>query len=86
MRVTTRPTAHAAGDVLAPLQAAFAAGLQDQSLIASLLQDMAALRQKLPAPARGSELGIPEDEKGLRALADEAWQIAADALAAMEPI
>jgi len=84
VRVNTRPTAQPADAMLTPLQNAFAAGLQDQALIASLLQEMAALRQKLPVPARGIELGVPEDEQGLRALADEAWQIAADALATVD--
>ena len=84
VRVKTRPLTQSAGDVLSPLQTAFAAGLDDQALIASLLQEMAALRQKLPAPARGGELDIPEDERGLRALAEEAWQIAADALASVD--
>ncbi|MDA8249722.1 MAG: DNA repair exonuclease [Rhodospirillales bacterium] len=84
VRIRTRPVPLAEDDVLAPLRAAFAAGLDDPALVTSLLEDLAALRQKLPAPARAG-LELPDDEDGLRTIADEAWQIAADALAAVEP-
>jgi hypothetical protein len=70
--------------VLAELRVAFAAGLDDPKLTARLLEDLAALRQKLPAPARTGDLAIPEDTAGLRVLAEDAWQIAADALNAAE--
>jgi exonuclease SbcD len=84
VRVRTRPVPLAEDDMLAPLRAAFAAGLDDPALVTSLLEDFASLRQKLPAPARAG-LELPDDEEGLRTLAEEAWQIAADALAAAEP-
>lgn len=84
VRIRTRPVPLAEDDVLAPLRAAFAAGLDDPAVVTSLLEDLAALRQKLPAPARAG-LELPDDEDGLRTIADEAWQIAADALAAVEP-
>lgn len=84
VRVHTRPTPQPAGDVLAELRVAFAAGLDDPKLTAGLLEDLAALRQKLPAPARTGDLAIPEDTAGLRVLAEDAWQIAADALNAAE--
>ena len=66
-------------ELLAPLYQAFAAGLDDPALRAALLEDLAALRQRLPAAARGG-LDLPEDEGGLRVLADEAWTIAAGLL------
>jgi exonuclease SbcD len=84
VRVRTRPVPLAKDDVLAPLRAAFAAGLDDPALVEALLDHLAQLRQKLPAPARAA-LELPDDAEGLRALAEDAWQIAADALAAAEP-
>jgi DNA repair exonuclease SbcCD nuclease subunit len=84
VRVRTQPVALVEDDMLAPLRAAFAAGLDDPALVSALLADLASLRQRLPAPAR-ADLDIPDSEEALRALADEAWQIAADALTAPEP-
>jgi exonuclease SbcD len=84
VRVRTGPVALPQDDVLAPLRAAFIASLDDPALVKSLLDELAQLRQKLPAPARAA-LELPEDAEGLRALAEDAWQIAADALAAAEP-
>jgi DNA repair protein SbcD/Mre11 len=84
VRVRTRPVPAADDDVLAPLRAAFSAGLDDPALVASLLEELASVRQRLPASARAA-LELPDDEDGLRILAEEAWQIAADALAATEP-
>jgi exonuclease SbcD len=84
VRVRTRPAKPAAGDVLAPLQTAFAEGLEDPALIASLLDDLAALRQKLPMEARPG-IDVPEDAAGLHRLAEEAWALAAEALAASSP-
>ena len=84
VRVRTQPAAIADDTGLAPLRDAFVAGLDDPTLIAALLAELAAVRQRLPAPARvGTDL--PDDEAGLRALAGEAWQIVADALAASNP-
>ena len=84
VRVRTQPVPLAEDDLLAPLRAAFAAGLDDPALVTSLLDELASLRQKLPAPAR-AELELPDDEAGLRSLAEEAWQIVADAMVAAEP-
>jgi DNA repair protein SbcD/Mre11 len=84
VRVRTRPMPVAQDDVLAPLRAAFAAGLDDPAVVASLLEELASLRQRLPAAARAG-LDLPGDEDGLRILAGEAWQIAAGALVASEP-
>jgi DNA repair protein SbcD/Mre11 len=81
VRVCTRPVPVADDDVLAPLRTAFAAGLDDPALVASLLAEFASVRQRLPAAAR-ADLDLPGDADGLRALAEEAWQIAADKLAA----
>lgn len=84
VRVRTRPLPTASDDILAPLQAAFAAGLDDAALVKSLRDELAALRQKLPAQGR-DRLDLPEDDAGLRALAEDAWQIAAAALNAADP-
>ncbi|MEJ0015891.1 MAG: DNA repair exonuclease [Acetobacteraceae bacterium] len=81
VRVLTRPASGMAADVLAPLQAAFAAGLDDPELVAALLAEFASLRQKLPAAARAA-VDLPDSAEALRMLADNAWQITADALAA----
>ncbi|MGH7102535.1 MAG: metallophosphoesterase [Acetobacteraceae bacterium] len=75
---TLKPPA-AAADMLAPLRAAFLAGLDDAATVRDLLQDLSALAQKLPAPARRLT-PLPEDAAALRVLADEAWQIAANAI------
>lgn len=84
VRVQTRPLVQDTTDTLTPLRAAFTAGLEDPQLMAELLEEFSALRQKLPAPAR-AELDLPEDAEALRGFAEDAWQIAADALAAAEP-
>ena len=85
VQVKTRPPATEADtDALAPLRAAFMAGLDDPALVADLLADLAALRQKVPTLAR-ADLELPDNAEGLRALAEDAWQIAADALDAEQP-
>lgn len=84
VRVGTRPAREDMTDTLAPLRSAFAAGLDDPALVAGLMQEFVSLRQKLPSAARDG-LDLPEDEKTLRALAEDAWQIAADALAGSDP-
>lgn len=71
-------------DTLAPLRAAFVSGLDDPDVAAGLLEELALLRQKVPAPARAA-LDLPETAQDLRALADDAWQITADTLAITEP-
>jgi exonuclease SbcD len=83
VRVRTRPTPQPLADSLAPLRSAFASGLDDPDVVAGLLEELALLRQKVPAPARAA-LDLPETAQDLRALADDAWQITADALAAAE--
>ncbi|MGH7107962.1 MAG: metallophosphoesterase family protein, partial [Acetobacteraceae bacterium] len=77
--VHTRAAPAATSDMLAPLRALFLAGLDDDQIVRALLQDLAALAQKLPAPAR-KLTPLPEDAATLRALADEAWQLAANAI------
>ena len=52
-------------------------------VVAGLLEELALLRQKVPAPARAA-LDLPETAQDLRALADDAWQITADTLTAAE--
>ncbi len=83
VRVQTRPAGRVATETLAPLRAAFAAGLDDPEMIAALLREFTSLRQKLPAAARDG-LDLPDDEAALRLLAEDAWQIAADALTATD--
>jgi DNA repair exonuclease SbcCD nuclease subunit len=85
VRIRTQPLAHAAPDMLDPLRAAFEAGLDDPVLTTSLLAELAALRHLLPAAGRAG-LELPADTDGLRGLAAEAWQIAADALARPDPV
>lgn len=66
-------------DAFASLRAGFALALDDPDLSRRLLQELAELRQKLPAEAL-EKLDVPFDEAGLRAMAEDAWAIAADAL------
>jgi DNA repair exonuclease SbcCD nuclease subunit len=84
VRVRTRPEVFDLTGVLAPLQEAFLAGLDDPELLQKLLTELGELRQKLPAAAR-AELDLPDDAAGLRALAGEAWQLTAAALNAADP-
>ena len=83
VRVHTRPKPRQVDDALAPLRIAFESGLDDPDTVSSLAADLALLRQKVPAPARAA-LELPETTEGLRRLADDAWQITADVLAATE--
>lgn len=80
LRVRTTPQRGVDHDLLAPVRAAFAAGLEDPSLVGSLFADFARLRDELPARARLS-LDLPDDAAGLGRLADESWQLVARALA-----
>ncbi len=80
LRVRTTKPALVDTDLLAPVQAAFAAGLGDAGIVESLLADFAVLREALPARARGA-LDLPEDAAGLARLADDAWELVAQALA-----
>jgi hypothetical protein len=84
VRVRTRPRPQPLADALAPLRAAFVSGLDDPDVVAGLLEELALLRQKVPASARAA-LDLPETAQDLRALADDAWEITADTLAAAEP-
>ena len=81
VRVRTRPMAAVEAETMEPLRAAFAAGLDDPGLVKTLLEDLAALRQKLP-PTERDKLELPDTTDALRAFAEDAWQITADALAA----
>lgn len=84
VRVRMRPKPQQAADSLAPLRMAFESGLDDPDTVSELLEHLALLRQKVPAPARAA-LDLPETTDDLQRLADEAWQLAADVLAAAEP-
>ena len=83
VRVRTRPRPQSVTNALAPLRTAFVSGLDDPDVVAGLLEDLALLRQKVPAPTRAA-LDLPETAQDLRALADDAWQITAGTLAAAE--
>jgi len=83
VRVRTRPRPQPLADTLAPLRTAFVSGLDDPEVVSGLLEELALLRQKVPAPARAA-LDLPETAQDLRTLADDAWQITADTLAAAE--
>jgi len=83
VRVLTQPKPQPLADSLAPLRTAFRSGLNDPETVAALLEHLALLRQKIPAPARAA-LDLPETAEDLRRMADDAWQITADGLAAAE--
>jgi DNA repair exonuclease SbcCD nuclease subunit len=83
IRVHTRPKPQPVMDLLAPLRIAFDGGLDDPDMVAGLLEHIALLRQKLPAPARVA-LDLPETPEDLRRLAEDAWQITADTLATLD--
>jgi len=83
VRVHARPKRHRADDALAPLRIAFESGLDDTDTVSRLAEDLALLRQKVPAPARAT-LDLPETAEDIRRLADDAWRITADVLAATE--
>ena len=81
IQLRTHPPRMATGDRLAPLHAAFIAGLDDSARVDALLRDLAALRAKVPAPGRDG-LALPTDGAGLRALMEEAWELAEAAIQA----
>ncbi len=83
VRVHTHARPQPGADSLAPLRMAFESGLDDPDTVSSLLDHLALLRQKVPAPARIA-LDLPETAEDLRRLAADAWQIAADALTSAE--
>jgi DNA repair exonuclease SbcCD nuclease subunit len=82
VKLRTRPPRRDEGS-LQPLHEAFAAGLDDPELLGRLLEEFGALRRKLPAQAQEG-LDLPEDAESLRALAEDAWQEVARALAAAD--
>ncbi|WP_431285647.1 metallophosphoesterase family protein [Humitalea sp. 24SJ18S-53] len=83
VKVRTRPAMQPEPELLAPLHAAFASGLDDPGQVAKLLAELEALRRKLPVAAQ-ADLDLPRDEDGLRQLATDAWQVVAELLAADE--
>ncbi len=84
VQLRTRPLRSGEAGLLAPLRASFDAGLDDPALLAGLLDELAGLRQRLPAAGR-DEVQLPEHAEALRTLAEDAWQIVAAALAAAAP-
>ena len=83
VRVHTHPKPRPVADSLAPLRIAFETGLDDPEMVSGLLEHFALLRQKLPAHARAAS-DLPETAGDLRGLADDAWQITSDVVAAAE--
>ena len=81
VRVRTKAMAAAETETMEPLRAAFAAGLDDPELVDGLLLEFSKLRQKLPPAARDG-LELPDTAEALRAFAEAAWQITADAMQA----
>jgi len=84
VRLRTRPRRSLEAGALDPLRTAFEAGLADPARVTALLAEMAALRAKVPAPARDA-LDLPQDAEGLSRLGEEAWALAAAAIAAEQP-
>lgn len=80
----TRPVAADLAGSVAPLRAAFMAGLDDPKLAETLLKDLHALRQKIPGPARDL-VDLPTDRAALDGLAAAAWAVVAETLTATEP-
>ncbi len=83
VKLRTRLPQAGGDDMLGPLRDAFLAGLDEPALVQELLRDLAELAQRLPPEAR-APLALPEDEAGLRALAADAWALAAGRLAGEE--
>jgi len=81
VQLRTRAPARLAADLLEPLRKAFFESLDDRAVADALRDDLAALRQKVPAPARALA-DIPADVLGLTRLAEEAWEVVEAALAA----
>lgn len=84
LRVQTRLPAGAHSDALdavAQLQGSFLAGLDDPAVLQELLEDFSALARLVPHLNGIRPPELPLDEAALRALAPEAWDIVAQALA-----
>ncbi len=84
VRLQTRmPEARAAAelDAVAQLAAPFLAGLDDPDILKRLLEDFQALAGQVPHLAGHARRLVPQTVEELRALAPEAWQMVAQALA-----
>ena len=84
VRLRTRlPDARAASDLdaVAQLAAPFLAGLDDPALQAQLLDDFRALAGQIPRLPGRAAPALPQTVDDLKALAPEAWQMVAQALA-----
>lgn len=77
VQVRTRLPYAADADQLAELKVAFTAGLDEASVVAGLLKELADVRMKLPAEARDG-IALPNDAESLRALAEDAWAVIVD--------
>ncbi len=84
VKIAARPVRTADVGALAELRDAFFAGLSEPGTTDKLLADIAALRRKVPAPAL-PDLDLPTDEATLRQWAEDAWQLAAAAIAGTDP-
>jgi hypothetical protein len=84
VRLATRlPAALAAADLdaVAALQTAFLAGLDDAEIQLALLDDARALIGQMPRLPGRAAPALPQSVDELKALAPEAWQMVAQALA-----
>ena len=84
VRLETRlPAAQEAADLdaVAALQAAFLAGLDDPAIQSSLLDEVRALAGQMPRLPGRAAPALPQSVDELKALAPEAWQMVAQALA-----
>ena len=79
VKLGTRPVLTADAGTLTELRQAFFAGLDDPDLTAKLRAEFDSLRQKVPARA---DLRLPADADEMRQLAEDAWELAAGAIAA----
>jgi exonuclease SbcD len=79
VKIGTRPVPSADAGTLTELREAFFAGLGDPELTAKLRAEFASLRQKVPARA---DLDLADDDASLKQIAEDAWQLAASAIAA----
>lgn len=83
VRVRTRLPQVGQADMLASLRSAFMEGLDEKAISDRLLTDLADLQRRLPVEVRKT-LALPSDLEGLQAMVDDAWAVAAHALAEVD--
>ena len=80
VKIRTRPVPTTDAGSLTELRKAFFAGLTDPAMATKLREEFESLRQKIPASAR-DDLDVPKPDDAFDRIADDAWQLAAAALA-----